>query len=90
MLTGLSLRLRIFLFFCLLAPGGVAISATALWITYSRAGNPGLLNDFVFAEILIGFGFLALVAGFGCCSTTTSPNRSNGFPPSCVPVHMPV
>ncbi|NOC44957.1 MULTISPECIES: PolC-type DNA polymerase III [unclassified Ruegeria] len=63
MLTGLSLRLRIFLFFCLLALGGVAISATALWITYSRAGNPGLLNDFVFAEILIGFGFLALVAG---------------------------
>ena len=63
MLTGLSLRLRIFLFFCLLAIGGLAISAIALWLSYARAGNPELLGDFIFAEILIGFGFLAMIAG---------------------------
>ncbi|NOE33123.1 MULTISPECIES: exonuclease domain-containing protein [unclassified Ruegeria] len=63
MLTNLSLRLRIFLFFCLLAFGGIAISAVALWISYARAGNPDLLGDFIFAEILIAFGLLALIAG---------------------------
>lgn len=63
MMTGLSLRLRIFLFFCLLALGGLAISAIALWISYSRAGDPGLLDDFIFAQILIAFGLLAMTAG---------------------------
>ncbi len=51
------------MFFCLLAFGGIAISAVALWISYARAGNPDLLGDFIFAEILIAFGLLALIAG---------------------------
>lgn len=63
MLTGLSLRFRIFLFFCLLALGGISISSAALWITYARAAQPDLFDDFIFAEVLIGFGLLALIAG---------------------------
>ncbi|WP_170332910.1 3'-5' exonuclease [Ruegeria arenilitoris] len=63
MLTRLSLRLRIFLFFCLLAFGGLVISSVALWISYARAGDPDLANAYIFAEILIAFGLLALIAG---------------------------
>ncbi|WP_171129082.1 3'-5' exonuclease [Ruegeria sp. HKCCA6707] len=63
MLNRLSLRLRIFLFFCLLALGGLVVSALALWISYERVDDPGLLNAFVFAQILIAFGLLALVVG---------------------------
>ncbi|WP_120635195.1 3'-5' exonuclease [Ruegeria sp. EL01] len=63
MLTRLNLRIRIFLFFCLLALGGLAVSSVALWVSYARLDNPELLTAFVFAEILIGFGMLAMVAG---------------------------
>lgn len=63
MLTRLSLRVRIFLFFCLLAVGGLVVSSVALWISYARSDNPGLLDAFVFAEILIAFGLLAMIAG---------------------------
>lgn len=62
MLTRLSLRLRIFLFFCLLAVGGVAVSSVALWVSYRRAADPALFDAFIFAEIVIGFGLLALIA----------------------------
>ena len=62
MLTRLSLRLRIFLFFCLLAAGALAVSALALWISYRRVADPALMNAFVFAEIIMAFGFLALIA----------------------------
>ncbi len=63
MLTRLSLRLRIFLFFCLLAVGGLVISSLALWISYERAETPDLAGAYVFAEILIAFGFLGLIVG---------------------------
>jgi len=63
MLTKLSLRLRIFLFFCLLAVGGLTVSGIALWISYFRTGNPELFGAFVFAETLIAFGLLAMIAG---------------------------
>ncbi len=61
MLTRLSLRLRIFLFFCLLAVGGLAVSSIALWISYLRVADPSLANAFIMAEILMGFGFIALI-----------------------------
>ncbi|WP_037307318.1 3'-5' exonuclease [Ruegeria halocynthiae] len=61
MLTRLSLRLRIFLFFCLLAVGGLAVSSLALWISYRRVDDLALANAFVFAQILISFGFVALI-----------------------------
>ncbi|SDC94779.1 3'-5' exonuclease [Ruegeria marina] len=63
MLTGLSLRLRIFLFFCLLAAGGLAVVLGALWLAYVRTGNPNLMDAFVLAALMAGFGLVALVAG---------------------------
>ncbi len=63
MLTRLSLRIRIFLFFCLLALGGVAVSSLALWISYRRAADPALANAFIFAEILMAFGMVGLIVG---------------------------
>ncbi|MCB1310969.1 MAG: 3'-5' exonuclease [Sedimentitalea sp.] len=63
MLTKLSLRLRIFLFFCLLGLGGVAVTSAALWIGYRRAASPEMLNAFVFSGLLSGFALLAMVAG---------------------------
>jgi DNA polymerase-3 subunit epsilon len=63
MLTRLPLRLRIFLFFCLLALGGLAIAAGGLIAGYRRAGTPELLDAFVFSGLIIGFLVLALVAG---------------------------
>lgn len=62
MLSRLSLRLRIFLFFCLLALGGIGVTAVALWLGYSRAGQPALLDAFLFAGLLSGFAILGLCA----------------------------
>ena len=63
MLTGLSLRLRIFLFFCLLAFGGLAITTGGLIAGYMRAGQPELFDAYVFSGLVIGFLVLALVTG---------------------------
>ncbi|SHE90785.1 DNA polymerase-3 subunit epsilon [Ruegeria intermedia] len=63
MLTRLSLRLRIFLFFCLLAAGGIAITVIALWLGLRRADTADMASAFVFSGLLISFGFLGLVAG---------------------------
>ena len=63
MLTRLSLRIRIFLFFCLLALGGIAVSSGALWLGYSRAGQPALMDAFVFSGLLSSFAILGLCAG---------------------------
>ena len=62
MLTKLGLRLRIFLFFCLLGLGALVVLAGALWIGYQRAGNPDLLTPLLFAGLLSGFLILGLVA----------------------------
>lgn len=61
MLTRLSLRVRIFLFFCLLAVGALAVSSIALWISFLRVSDPELVNAFIMAEIIMGFGFIALI-----------------------------
>ncbi len=63
MLMHLSLRLRIFLFFCLLAVGGIIMTFGALWFSYHRAPGPDLFNAFMFSGILISFGFLGLCVG---------------------------
>jgi DNA polymerase-3 subunit epsilon len=62
MLTRLSLRLRIFLFFSLLAVGSIAVIVAALWISYQRAGLPALLDPLVFAGLLSSFAILGLCA----------------------------
>ncbi|MEX0279216.1 MAG: exonuclease domain-containing protein [Ruegeria sp.] len=63
MLSDLSLRVRIFLFFCLIAVGGIGVSSLALWVSYERVDDPDLIGAYVFAEILIAFGLLALIVG---------------------------
>ncbi|MDU8943168.1 3'-5' exonuclease [Ovoidimarina sediminis] len=55
MLAGLSLRLRIFLFFCLLAAGGAAVAAGALGFGWSRGGD---LPAGPFLTALVLFVFL--------------------------------
>lgn len=63
MLTNLSLRLRVFLFFVLMAFGGTAVAGLALYVGYQRAGSPALVDAFVFSGTLTIFGLLALVVG---------------------------
>lgn len=63
MLAHLSLRLRIFLFFCLLALGGVAVVLGSLYLGFQRSAQAGVAGGFTFSAILAGFGLLALSAG---------------------------
>ncbi len=62
-MTDLPLRLRIFLFFCLLGLGVVAIAGLALWAGYRQLDMPEAFSGFVTAGILAGFGGLALIVG---------------------------
>ena len=63
MLSRLSLRLRIFLFFCLLAAGGIAVTTGALIIGYRRADTAELMDAFVFVGLLTGFCLTGMIAG---------------------------
>ncbi|PSL21721.1 3'-5' exonuclease [Shimia abyssi] len=63
MLTGLSLRVRILLFFALIAIGGAAIVSLALYLGYRNALNDGVGAGFVLAGVLSGFGLMGLAAG---------------------------
>lgn len=63
MLANLSLRLRIFLFFCLLGLGGLASVGAALWFGYARALDTTAANGFTFAAIIAAFLILALTVG---------------------------
>ncbi|MCK0149260.1 3'-5' exonuclease [Marivita sp. S6314] len=60
MFAKLSLRLRIFLFFCLLGLGGLASVGAALWFGYARAVETTTANGFTLAAILAAFLILAL------------------------------
>ncbi|UWQ34888.1 3'-5' exonuclease [Leisingera sp. M527] len=62
MLSRLSLRLRIFLFFCLLALGSIFVTGGALWLGYNRADQPQLADAFVFSGLLSTFAILGLIA----------------------------
>jgi DNA polymerase-3 subunit epsilon len=63
MLSKLSLRIRIFLFFCLLGLGGLVSVAVALWFGYGRAVDTTVANGFTFAAILAAFLILGLTVG---------------------------
>jgi len=63
MLSKLSLRMRIFLFFCLLGLGGLVSVAAALWFGYGRAVDTTVANGFTFAAILATFLILGLTVG---------------------------
>ncbi|MEO0363760.1 MAG: exonuclease domain-containing protein, partial [Pseudomonadota bacterium] len=58
----LGLRLRIFLFFALLALAGVALVCVALVFAYRRADAPELFGPFVIAGAVSAFGLLGLTA----------------------------
>lgn len=62
MFARLSLRLRIFLFFALVALGGMAAIAAGAWVGYSRLGQPEALSAFVMAGTVSGFAVLGLSA----------------------------
>ncbi len=62
MLERASLRLRILLFFALLAAGGIVALVAGLWLGYRRLGTPETLNAFVQGGLVAGFVILGLVA----------------------------
>ncbi|KPA23370.1 DNA polymerase III PolC-type [Shimia sp. SK013] len=59
-MTHLSLRLRILLFFVLMALGGMAIVALALVAGYRSALTDGVSSGFTLAAVIAGFGLLGL------------------------------
>ncbi|MBS0126003.1 3'-5' exonuclease [Thetidibacter halocola] len=59
-MTRLSLRLRVFLFFVLLAAGGVSIVLGALYAGHARAQETDPATGFVFAGTLSLFGLVGL------------------------------
>jgi DNA polymerase III subunit epsilon len=61
MLQRLSLRIRIFLFFALLAVAGVVALTIGLTLGYRRLGTPETLNAFVQGGIVAGFVILGVV-----------------------------
>ncbi|MBF9041763.1 3'-5' exonuclease [Rhodobacterales bacterium HKCCE4037] len=61
MLTLLPLRLRIFLFFCLLALGGIAVAGGAIWVGAARDGGlllPLIIFTFVNTGLILGVWLL--------------------------------
>jgi DNA polymerase-3 subunit epsilon len=63
MLTRLSLRLRIFLFFCLLAAGAAVLAAAALWFGWSRAADSLAAGPFLTAFLVFAFLNTGLALG---------------------------
>ncbi|MCV3768017.1 exonuclease domain-containing protein [Rhizobium sp. TRM95796] len=61
MLTRISLRGRILLFFVALAAGALAALAVGMWFGYHRAGSPDMLTAFIQSAIAAGFLILAIV-----------------------------
>jgi len=55
MFTRLSLRIRIFLFFCLLAAGAMGLAGGALWFGWSRAEGDLPAGPFITAFIIFAF-----------------------------------
>ncbi len=62
MLTRLSLRIRIFLFFAALLAGALVALATGLTLGYRRLGEPEVLNAFIQGGIIAAFVISGLIA----------------------------
>ena len=60
MFNHLSLRLRIFLFFALLALGGSALSVAGLVLGYYRLGEAEALSSFIIAGIVASLAIVGL------------------------------
>lgn len=63
MLTGVNLRLRIFLMFAGVAAASCLVVLAALYVGYRRTGDTDVGSSFFFAGILSAFGLLAILAG---------------------------
>lgn len=63
MLTGVNLRLRIFLMFAGVAAASSCVVLAALYLGYRRTEAADTATGFVFAGVLSGFGLLAILAG---------------------------
>lgn len=62
-MKNLSLRLRVFLFFLLIAVAGLAVIGAALFVGYQRATPEAPGAGYVLAGMLSGFGLLGVVTG---------------------------
>lgn len=62
MFTRLSLRLRIFLFFCLMAAGGAALAGGALYFGWARAEDTMPQGPFITAFFIFAFLNIGLMA----------------------------
>ncbi len=62
-MKNLSLRTRIFLFFCLNGLGSLAITLAALWIGFRQLDQADALSPFITSGIIAGFGIIGLTAG---------------------------
>ncbi|ABG30767.1 3'-5' exonuclease [Roseobacter denitrificans] len=60
-MKNLSLRLRVFLFFCLTAFGSIAICLGALYMGFRQLGDGDALSAFITSGVIAGFGILGLV-----------------------------
>ncbi len=58
----LSLRLRVFLFFCLIGFGGLLVVVLALWLGFRQLDDPDAMSAFVTIGIVSAFGLIALAA----------------------------
>ncbi|MFW2590006.1 exonuclease domain-containing protein [Sagittula sp. SSi028] len=63
MFDKLSLRLRVFLFFCLMGLGGAALFVGALYAGWLRAMSSGITDGFIFAAVLASLAVVALATG---------------------------
>lgn len=63
MLTQLSLRIRIFLFFVLLGIGGTILFMVALFAGHAKALGGDVTSGFVLSAAIGGFGLVGLTAG---------------------------
>lgn len=61
-MKNLSLRIRVLLFFCLLALGSLAITLFGVWIGFRQLADPEALSAFITTGLISGFGIAGLVA----------------------------
>ena len=61
-MTQLGLRFRVFLFFCLIGLGGLAVVLAALWLGFRQLDDPQALSAFVTVGIVSAFGLVGLAA----------------------------
>ena len=60
-MQSLSLRIRVLLFFCLLACGGILLIGAGLFMGYRQLGNSDALSSFITAGVISGLGLAGLV-----------------------------